>query len=251
MRKNRLKQLWKEDKPAYGLWMDLGSPAVVEAAACCNPDWLLLDGEHGAAGYEGMFSLLQAMNGSTATSIVRVPWNDIIPIKRVLDMGAEGVMVPYIKTAEDVAAVVSACRYPPKGERGLGPFRGSRYETEFMEYYKQANDEIVVMVQIENVDAVKNLDAILAVPGLDSIFIGPSDLTASMGLYPNTNHPDVLKVIQEVLDKSRAAGKPVGIYSTTGAGAKKYAEQGFRFINVGNDMNYVVDSLQRELKAAR
>ncbi|MBI1784533.1 hypothetical protein HYR69_05260, partial [Candidatus Sumerlaeota bacterium] len=165
MRKNRLRQLWREDKPAYGIWTDLGSPAAVEAAACCDPDWILLDGEHGAASYEGCFQLLQAMNGSEAAAIVRVPWNEIVGIKRALDMGADGIMVPYIKTAEDARAIVRACRYPPAGERGIGPFRASRYETEFMEYVNRANEEIIVMPQIENAEAVKNVEAILDVPG--------------------------------------------------------------------------------------
>ncbi len=251
MRKNRLKELWREDKPAYGIWADLGSPAAVEAAACCEPDWILLDGEHGAAGYEGCFQLLQAMNGSRASSVVRVPWNEIVCIKRALDMGAEGIMVPYIKTADDVRAVVSACRYPPKGERGIGPFRASRYETEFMEYYNQANDEVMVMVQIENVGAVKNLDAILAVEGLDAIFIGPADLSASMGLFPNMDDPKVQSTIADVLARARAKKIPVGYYCNSGAEALARAKQGFRFISIGNDMTMLVTSIQRELKSAR
>src|SRR5689334_20814458 len=143
MRKNSLKQLWRDDKPAFGIWADLGSSSAVEAVAQVDPDWILLDGEHGVASYEECFHLLQAMNGSRATSIIRVAWSDTIAIKRSLDMGAEGIMVPYVRTAEEVRRIVAACRYPPVGTRGLGPYRASKYETDFEDYYTHANEEIV------------------------------------------------------------------------------------------------------------
>ncbi len=251
MRKNRLKQLWREGKTAFGMWADLGSPAAVEAMAQLDLDWILLDGEHGAASYEGCFPLLQAMNGSQATSVIRVPAHDHIAIKRALDMGAEGVMVPYVRTAEEVRRVVAECRYPPVGIRGIGPFRGSKYETDFMDYYNHANQEIAAIVQIECVEAVQNLDAILAVPGLDAIFVGPADLSASMGFFPNVDAPEVQRAIDGIVAAAKKAKMPVGYYCGSGKEAEMRADQGFQLINFGNDMSYLVQSVRRELRVSR
>lgn len=251
MRPNRLKELWKNDQPAYGMWVDLGSPAAVEMMAGLGLDWLLLDCEHGVSDVQACFQLLQAMNGSPTTSVVRVPYIDKISVKRALDMGAEGILVPYVKTAEQVREIVSWCRYPPVGSRGLGPFRASRYELEFDAYYARANDEVAVIVQIETVEAVANLEEILAVPGLDAIFIGPADLSATMGYFPEMKHPRVEQAVQGVLKAARAKGIPVGYYTPTGAIARERAAQGFRMMNVGNDMVALGNAVVRELGVAR
>lgn len=251
MRPNRLKQLWREDRTAFGFWMTLGSPEVVELASCLDVDWLLLDAEHGAASYEDCLRLLQAMNGSDATPLIRVPWNDTVAIKRALDMGAEGILVPQIKTAEEVAGIVAMCRYPPEGHRGIGPQRASRYYLDFNDYMKKANEEIAVIVQIETVEAVDNLDAILAVPGLDAIFIGPADLSADMGYFPDMQAPEFLKVVDEILAKARKAGVPAGHYCGSGPEANERAAQGFLMVSINTELGVLTRGLQKDLKGAR
>lgn len=251
MRANRLKRMLKDGRPAYGLWVDLGSVAVAEALASLGFDWLLLDAEHGVASFEECQNLLRAMNGSETTSLIRVPYTDRIAVKRALDMGAEGVLVPYVKTVEQVREVISWCRYPPVGTRGLGPFRASKYETDFMNYYTKANDEVLVMAQIETVEALECLDEILALPGLDAIFIGPADLAATMGHFPDMNHPAVQGAVDRILQSGQRAGVPVGYYCSTGEIARRRAEQGFLMANVGNDMVLLTNAATRELAAAR
>lgn len=251
MRKNRLKQLWREGKPAFGMWSDLGSPAVVEAMAQLELDWILLDGEHGVASFEACYGLLQAMNGSQASSIIRVPWNERIGIKRALDMGAEGILVPYIKSAAEAREIVSACRYPPVGTRGLGPYRASKYEYDFMDYYKRANEEIAVIVQIETAEALAEIEAIAATPGLDALFIGPADLSATLGHFPDMAHPEMQKAYAKILETGTKAGLPVGYYCNTGKDALARAAQGYRMMNVGNDMALATHALLKEVNAVR
>jgi 2-keto-3-deoxy-L-rhamnonate aldolase RhmA len=251
MRKNRLKELWRENQTAFGVWASLGSPAVVEAMAGMKVDWILLDAEHGICSYEDSFSLLQAMNGSQATSLVRVPSCDQVPIRRVLDLGAEGVLVPTIRTPEEVQAVVSFCRYPPDGVRGVGPNRASRYFLDYLDYCENANAEIAVIVQIETLEAIDNLDDILGVPGLDAVFIGPADLSSALGTFPDANAPVVQEAIDRVLNSANERGIPVGYYCNTGREAEARAKQGFRMLNVGNDTGFITISLHRALKEAR
>jgi len=251
MRKNRLKQLWRENQTAFGAWASLGSPAAVEAMAGMNVDWILLDAEHGVCSYEDCFSLLQAMSGSDATSLVRVPSCEPVPIRRVLDMGAGGVIVPTIRTPEEVQAVLSFCRYPPDGVRGVGPYRASRYYLDYLDYCKNANAEIAVIVQIETREAVDNLEDILEVPGLDAVFIGPADLSSALGTFPDANAPVVQEAIDRVLNSANQRGMPVGYYCNSGREAEARAKQGFRMLNVGSDMGFVTRSLHRAIKEAR
>jgi len=150
-------------------------------------------------------------NGSETTPIVRVPWNDQVWIKFALDVGAEGVLVPLIRTAEDARQAVAACKYPLEGVRGFGPRGASNFYRNTAEYQQEANDRIVVIVQIEHVDAVKNLDEILKVPGLDCVFIGPADLSGSLGVLCQWEHPKLLQAIDTVIAKAHAAGVPVGM----------------------------------------
>jgi 2-keto-3-deoxy-L-rhamnonate aldolase RhmA len=245
-----LKQRWKEGKPGFGMWADLGSPAVIEAMCELDLDFILLDGEHGISSYEGVLPMMQAMNGAKAAAIVRVPAGEYIPIKRVLDMGAEGILVPQVRTAEEVAKIVSLCRYAPQGIRGVGPYRASRYEMDFEDYFNRANEEIAVVVQIENNDAVKNLDAILAVKGLDGVFIGPADLASDMGHFPNIDAPAVQKAIEDILNRSRKAGLPVGYYCNNGEEARQFASRGFQMVSICNDMSVLSMGLRRQFRIA-
>lgn len=250
MKTNRLKQLWSQGKPGFGMWAALGSSVAVEAMGQLDPDWVLLDAEHGISSYEGVLPLMQALAGRSTTVLVRLPAGEYIPIKRVLDMGAEGIMVPQIRNAEEVREIVSLCRYAPEGTRGIGPYRASGYELDFPDYFKRANEQIVVIVQIEHPEAVANLEEILAVDGLDSVFIGPADLALSLGHFPQIDHPEVQKAITEIRDKARAAGKPVGYYTNSGEQAREFAEQGYQMVNVCNDLSVLARGLRRNYRQA-
>jgi 2-keto-3-deoxy-L-rhamnonate aldolase RhmA len=250
MKKNRMKRVWKEGGCAFGMWADLGSTAAVETMCELDLDWILLDGEHGMTSYEGVLPLMQCMNGCSTTSVVRTPSSDWVPIKRVLDMGAEAVMVPQVKTAEEVQRIVNQCRYAPEGNRGIGPYRASRFELDFESYYQQANHEIAVVVQIENRSAMANLDAILAVKGLDAVFVGPADLSADMGYFPNIEHPDVQKAIDTVLKKAGERGMPVGYYCNSGEEALECQQRGFRMISICNDMAILSSALKKQRRIA-
>jgi 2-dehydro-3-deoxyglucarate aldolase/4-hydroxy-2-oxoheptanedioate aldolase len=194
----------------FGTAITFTDPAITESLAG-DLDFVWIDGEHNALSLETIQLHLMAVKGSTTFPVVRVAWNDPVLLKPVLDIGAPGVVIPLIRTAEDARLAVAACRYPPQGIRGYGPRRASRYGRDGgPEYCQQANDSIMVNVQIEHAEAVKNVDAILATEGLSGIVIGPNDLAASMGHTGRPNHPDVVQAIDNVIAKARAAKKFVG-----------------------------------------
>ena len=198
-RVNTLKQRLRAGKRALGCWTVLGSPPVIELLALCGFDYLLLDQEHGFGEPSALLQSLQAMAATPAcTSIVRVPSNDPNYLKRVLDAGVESVMVPNIQTAEDAREVVAACRYPPAGRRGsaLGSARASDYGIRAADYRDAAADELLIICQIESVRAVENIDAIAAVDGVDVLFIGPYDLSGTLGHLGDFKHPDVAARLQ-------------------------------------------------------
>ena len=177
--KNILKEKLKKGQAVIGTFISLGHPDVTELLSRLGFDWLLIDGEHSPIGLETMQVMMQAMNGSNCTPIVRPQWNDMVIIKRILDIGAHGVLVPWVNTKEEAEYAVSACKYPPKGLRGWGPRRAGLFDPD---YLQTANDEILVIVQIETKEAVSNVDDILSVEGIDACFIGPYDLSLSFGL---------------------------------------------------------------------
>lgn len=209
--KNRLKEKLENNQPVIGTFVALGHPDVTEMLAGLGFDWLLLDAEHGPLGYETLQRLMQAMNGSGCTPIVRPQWNDMVTIKRVLDIGAHGILVPMVNCREEAEYAVSACRYPPRGERGAGPRRAAWGD---MNYMSTADEEIMVIAQIETPLAVENLDEILQVDGIDACYVGPFDMARNMGMeYPDFQNPDFAAVFDRVLASARTAGKPAGFYA--------------------------------------
>jgi 2-keto-3-deoxy-L-rhamnonate aldolase RhmA len=170
---------------------------------------VVIDTEHGGFGNEGLQVDLVAFNGSPTVPIVRVPWNDAVMIKQALDMGAEGILVPTIGSAAEARAMVSACRYPPEGTRGYGPRRATDYWRNTEEYVARANESVIVIPQIEHVDAAARIDEILAVPGIDLVCLGPSDLSGSAGLLRQYDHPTVVAAIEKVIRAARKRGLPV------------------------------------------
>lgn len=216
-------------------------PTVTEAL-CGLLDFVWIDMEHNALSLETVQAHLMATRGSQTTALVRVPWNDPVLIKPVLDIGADGIIVPLVRTAEDVRRAVAACRYPPEGIRGFGPRRASGYgRLGGPEFCRLANETVITVVQVEHIEAVRNLDEILTVPGLTSIVIGPNDLSGSMGLMGQPRHPDVIGAIETVVTKTRQAGLFVGI----GIGddpdvLTEWAGKGVQWLSMSNDVGLLL-----------
>src|SRR3990172_7455434 len=192
MRPNTVKQLWREGKVAVGGWLGIPSSYSAEMMAHQGFDWLCIDTQHGAIDFSAALPMLQAISTTPTIPFVRVPWNDPSVIMKYLDAGAYGVIVPMIQTRADAEAAVAACRYPPEGMRSAGPFRASLYAGP--DYLAEANREVACVVMIETPQALDNLDAIASVPGVDALYIGPSDLSQALGLGArydanNPKHP--------------------------------------------------------------
>lgn len=210
MQARDLKAKWRRGEPTPGVWLHIGDPTVAEIIGLQNPDWLMIDAEHAALDLQTLQGLLIALSGSPAVPLVRVPSDDPVYIKRVLDMGAAGILVPQVLGAQDTCRAVAACKYPPAGVRGAGPRRAGRYGTREGQYLAGANDETIVLVMIEHIEAVRAIDEIVAVPGLDGIVVGPLDLSASLNLLNQVTHPVVVEAMLSVAARARAAGVPFG-----------------------------------------
>jgi len=233
--KNKTKQKIQAGQATLGAFVGMGCPEAAEVMAYVGFDWLVIDAEHGPLDWRTCLSLLQAMNGSEATPIVRVAWNDPVLIKRVLDMGTQGVLIPMVNDRQSAELAVKACKYPPQGIRGIGPMRPSHGYLEMDEYLRTANDDILVIVQIEHIDAVNNIEEIFKVEGIDCYFIGPQDLAASMGLITQIHHPKVRQAIDKVLEVGKKAGIAAGLYAMSLDEVASYVEQGYKMISIGND----------------
>ena len=208
---DKLRRKWQEEQLPIGCGISFSDPAIAEAMSNVL-DFLFIDMEHNALSLETVQAHIMATRGSDAAALVRVPWNDPVLIKPVLDIGADGICVPLIRTADDARLSVQSCLYPPDGIRGFGPRRPLKYGlVKDRDYCQVANKKIIVIVQIEHIDAVNNLDEILAVPGVTAVLVGPNDLSGSMGLMGQTNHPDVVSAIETTVAKCRKAGVFVSI----------------------------------------
>ncbi len=232
---NRFKQDLAEGKLLIGCWASLASPITTEILGLAGFDWLLLDGEHSPNELMNFIHQLMALKDSPSAPFVRVQWNDPVVIKRVLDAGFYNVLVPFVESAEEAERAVSATRYPPQGVRGVSvAMRNNHYGT-VKDYLQVINDNLVVAVQIESRKAVECIDEICAVDGVDSVFIGPSDLAAAYGYLGNASHPEVQAAIAHVVARAKAAGKPVGILAPAEADARRYIEMGITMVAVGSD----------------
>lgn len=220
------------------MWLRLTDPTVADLLGDVGLDWVLFDTEHVAFDLQTLQMLLIALKGSGTVPLARVPWNDLVFIKRVLDMGVAGVLVPQLQTADEARAAVAACKYPPTGVRGTGPRRPGRYGRLELEYIPSANDQTIVMVMIETAAAVRNIDEILAVDDLDGIILGPVDLATSMGFYGAFEEPDVQEAIDSVIAKARAAGVPFGD-GRVAENPAEWLERGAQIISIGDDEMFV------------
>lgn len=233
-------RLAESDRPQTGMWVCSGSPLMAEICAGSGLDWLLIDQEHGPNGLESVLAQLQAVAAYPVTPLVRVPGYLPVMIKQVLDLGAQNILMPMIDTAEQAEAAVRAVRYPPQGFRGVGSAlaRSARWNR-VDDYLVSAEKHVSLFVQIESVEGVANAAAIAAVDGVDGVFVGPSDLAASMGLLNQQTHPDVVVAVKAAFVAVLAAGKPVGVNAFDPAVAADYLEAGASFILVGADVALV------------
>lgn len=242
----RMREKLRSGKLVLGAGITLSDPTVTEAIAP-SVDFVWIDLEHNAMTVAAMLGHLIAARAGGCASIVRIPSNDVGWIKRVLDSGAEGIILPRAYSAKEVAEFVSACRYPPLGTRGFGPRRPMQYgRMEQQAYLQQANRGVFVVAQVETVELTAELDEVLKLEGLDSLVLGPQDLSGSMGRLGDTTHPDVVAAMKDIASKARAAGKFIG--SGLGANpafAKLLIDCGVQWMQAGNDFEYMIRGCER------
>ncbi len=233
---NPFKAALTQKQSQIGLWLGLADPYCAEICAGAGFDWLLIDGEHAPNDVRTTLSILQAVAPYPVSPVVRPPVGEVHLVKQYLDLGVQNLLVPMIDTAEQARRMVAATRYPPQGIRGVGSAlaRASRWNA-VPDYLHRANDEICLLVQAETKMALDNLDAILEVDGVDGVFIGPADLSASLGHLGNPGHPDVVQAIEGAITRIVAAGKAAGILSADEKLSRRYLELGVTFVAVGVD----------------
>ncbi|MFT4233278.1 MAG: HpcH/HpaI aldolase/citrate lyase family protein [Leucobacter sp.] len=229
------------DRPLIGLWACAGSPITAEIVAGSGCDWVLLDAEHSPNGLESVLAQLYAMSAYPVAPLVRPPYGDTVTIKQFLDLGAQNLLIPMVDSAEQAEGIVRAVRYPDGAEdggvRGVGSALARSARWNRVEgYLGRASETISLTVQIESAAAVEEVERIVAVDGVDAIFVGPSDLAASMGLLGQQNHPDVVENVLRAIAAGVAAGKPVGVNAFVPADADRYIEAGASFVAVGADV---------------
>lgn len=230
-------ELAQAKRPLVGMWACSGSPTVAEICAGSGLDWLLIDMEHAPNTLESVLAQLQIAAAYPITPLVRVPANDTALIKQVLDLGAQNIIVPMISSAAEAQAAAEAMHYPPRGRRGVGSALARSARWNRVEgYLTDASEHVSLIVQIESAEAVDSADDILAVDGVDAVFIGPSDLAATMGLLGQQSHPDVVAAVHRVIEAAKRAGKPAGVNAFDPTLAEAYLAAGAAFVAVGADV---------------
>ena len=249
---NAFKRALKAGRAQIGLWSSLSSNYTVEVIAGAGFDWILLDTEHSPNDLESVLSQLQAAAPYPTHPVVRVAWNDMVLIKRMLDIGAQSLLVPYVSTPDEAAAAVSYVRYPPAGVRGVaGTTRASRFGR-VKDYAKRAHEEICLLVQVETQRALDNLEAICAVDGIDGVFIGPADLHASLGYPGEIANAKVKPLIDDAVRRIRKRGRAPGILTPSEADARHWLDCGALFVAVGADVGILArgaESLAAKFKS--
>lgn len=234
---NTFKRALSEGRHQTGLWMTLASHYATEAVAGAGFDWVLLDMEHSPNDDDDILRQMQVLAGYPTHAVVRPVWNDPLAFKRLLDMGAQTLLVPYVQSADQARAAVRAMRYPPEGIRGVSAITRATRFGRVKDYAKQVQSELCLLVQVESRDALSQIEAIAAVDGVDGIFIGPGDLAASMGLTGQLRHPDLLAAIDDAIVRIRACGKAPGILTGDRELARNFIHRGTLFTAVGVDAN--------------
>jgi 4-hydroxy-2-oxoheptanedioate aldolase len=249
---NKLKARLSSGKACINGWLAIPSGFSAEVMAQCGFDSVTVDLQHGVQDYLTMVQCFQAMNAHPVTSMVRVPWNEPGIIGKVLDGGAWGVICPMVNTPKEAKALADACLYPPAGKRSNGPIRAVMYG-EASAYQSIANDEVLVIPMIETQEAIDNIDAILDVPGISGIYVGPSDLGFSLGLRPmlDREEPHVIAIYEKLIAAAGRHGRFAGIHNATGAYAARMIAMGFRFVTILNDSGLMARAARGEIAIAR
>jgi 4-hydroxy-2-oxoheptanedioate aldolase len=234
---NMFKLALREGRPTIGVWSALSSNIGAEILAGAGFDWIVIDTEHAPNEVPGVLAQLQAINGSAAEPVVRCAWNDRVLIKRVLDVGARSIIVPFVQDADEAGRAVAAARYPPRGVRGVAVATRAARFGRTPDYLRHADEQIAVVVQVETRTALGQIEAIAAVDGVDGLFIGPSDLAADLGHLGNPGHEEVQREIAAACARIRAAGKAAGFLTSGADGAARAFGLGFTFVAVGIDVS--------------
>jgi len=251
MRPNTLKRRLLDRQPSRGLWLSLPSVAAARLLARLEFDWLLIDVEHGPIGVETMTQMVAAIADAGRAPIVRLAQGNVENIKRALDAGAWGIIAPMVNSKEEAEAVVAAAKFPPMGQRSFGSaWAGLTFGLSMPEYRREANAQTIVFVQVESAAALGELPGILGVRGLDGVFVGPVDLSISLGLEPNPEnpHPILRDALQKILQAAYAHGLPVGIYCSSPQAAAERIRQGFLMVNVASDVGALLQGVRSALE---
>jgi len=254
MRENGVKRRLRDGQSSVGSWLSLPCPEGAGFLSQLGFDWLTVDTEHQPIDIRTAAQMFAAVAAGGSVPLARVPWNTGEAIKRVLDCGAWGIVVPMVNSREEAEAAVAAAKYPPAGTRSVGgSLHAPSFGTEAATYYQRANDEILVVIQAESVAAVENAEAILSVPGIDAVFIGPNDLLASMGRTPamETNEPEFVQALERIRRTAERHGVAPGIHVADAEAANRRLREGFRFIAVASDLRFMLAGGRKELQATQ
>ena len=245
-----LKKRLKSGELALGTWITINHPDVVDALSELPLDWLVFDMEHAPLEISDIEVLMMPLRGTNIAPIIRVPWNDMVMIKRALDIGAEGILVPWVNTGKEAEEAVRYASYPPRGVRGAGPRRAIRYgKRSFLEYYRSFEEnERMILVQVETGKAIENLEDILSTPGIDVAYVGPLDLSTNLGIPTQYDHPKFQEVLRRVVKACEKYDVTPGIHGFGLEYVKKAIEQGFRFIALMSDLGVMRRGFERLLK---
>lgn len=248
---DRLRDVWAGGGTGLGAWLSTREPLLAEAASLAGYDYVCVDMQHGLSSFEHVVTMLYAMARTEPTPLVRVPWNEQGIIGRVLDAGAYGVIIPMVNTAQDAQAAVNSCYYAPVGTRSMGP-AGVSARAGREGYYNTANERVLCIPMIETKQAVENLDAILAVPGIDAVYVGPADLSITYGLYPRSDQDDPAwnAALERIVERCNAHGVVPGIHADATLAPKRSAK-GFRMVTVGYDLTNAMNGIRADLKKAQ
>jgi 4-hydroxy-2-oxoheptanedioate aldolase len=247
MRPNTALQKLRKGTPAIGAWLGIPSSASAEVMANQGFDWLCVDTQHGAIDFSTALPMIQAISTTETMPFVRVPWNEPSIIMKYLDAGAYGIIVPMIETKADAEAAVWAMRYPPAGMRSSGPFRATLYAG--ADYQDHANEELLLAVMIETPKALENLDEIASVPGIDVLYIGPSDLSQALGLGPryNADNPKHAETVTKIREACERHGKIPGVHTSGNVLTNRYIKEGFKMVMLTTDSAGMISGAKHEL----
>jgi len=250
-RTKKFRKKLAEGKLCPGIWISLACPMSAEIIADAGFDFILVDGEHNPFNMETLFHMLLAFRGSDTVPIIRVPWNNPVMIKQVLDMGFEGIVTPNTNNAEEARQAVSACRYPPMGTRGYGPTRPTLYGRDGGDYDRTANQQIFCAIQIESIGGAEDIENIVKVPGIDLILIGPRDMSGTVGVFGDVEHPELWKAMKKILKVAKAAGIPAGLPLDGPEGIRRSIKAGSQIFPISQDLKFLRLGVDDALKAFR